>query len=70
MATFLFIMGMAALSHSVFTIRILNEIVRVHITASEDMKMELYKCVLSLMLNSFSFGVACTTIAWLFVNGA
>ena len=65
MATFLFIMGVAALSHSVFTIRILNEIVGVHITASEDIKMALYKCILSLMLGSFSFGVACTTIVWL-----
>lgn len=65
MATFLFIMGMAVISHSVFTIRILNEIVRVHITTSEDIKMALYKCVLSLMLCSLSFGVACTAIAWL-----
>ena len=65
MTTFLFITGVAAISHSVFTIRILNEIVRVHITASEDIEIALYKCVLSLMLGSFSFGVACTTIAWL-----
>ncbi len=65
MATFLFFMGMAALSYSVFTIRTLNEIVIVHITASEDIKMALYKCVLSLMLGSFSFGVACTAMAWL-----
>lgn len=65
MATFLFIMGIFTLLLGTLTIRILNEIVRVHITASEDIKMTLYKCVLSLMLGSFSFGVACSTIAWL-----
>ena len=63
--TFLFITGIFILLLGVFAIRILNEIVRVHITASDNIKMALYKCVLSLMLGSFSFGVACTTIAWL-----
>ena len=65
MTSFLFITGIFILLLGVFTIRILNEIVRVHITASDNMKMALYKCVLLLMLGSFSFGVVCATVAWL-----
>lgn len=66
MTIFLFIMGMATIGLGVATIRILNEIVRLHITASDNIKMALYKCVMSLVLCSFSLGVACATVAWFY----
>ena len=64
MISFLFIRACPSYCLGVF-IFVLNEIVRVHITASDNMKMALYKCVLLLMLGSFSFGVVCATVAWL-----
>ena len=57
MAIFLLIIYIDTIILTVCTIRMIHEIVKVHITASDNIKIALYKCIATLILSGFLFGV-------------
>ena len=57
MAIFLLIIYIDTIIFTVCTVRMINEIMREHITASDNIKIALCKCMAVLMLSGFLFGV-------------